>query len=54
MKIEEKRIYNFVVVGFGIIIILLLICLLSTSYEAGVQKCINAGNSEQFCREGLK
>lgn len=54
MSLEEKRIYKIVIVGFGIIILILLLCLLSTSYEEGVQKCINAGNNESYCREGLK
>lgn len=54
MNLEEKRLFSAVIVGFGIIILILLLCLLSTGYEAGVQKCINGGNTEEFCREGLK
>ena len=54
MKLKEKRLFSAVIVGFGIIILILLLCLLSTSYEEGVQKCVNAGHKENYCREGLK
>lgn len=51
---EDNILYSKFLVGAGIIILILIICMLSFSYEAGVQKCINAGNNENFCREGLK
>ena len=51
---EDNILYSKFLVGAVIIILILIICMLSFSYEAGVQKCINAGNNENFCREGLK
>lgn len=51
---EDNILYSKFLVGAGIIILILIMCMLSFSYEAGVQKCINAGNNENFCREGLK
>ena len=51
---EDNILYTKFLVGSGIIILILIMCMLSFSYEAGVQKCINAGNNENFCREGLK
>lgn len=53
MNIEEKTLYNKVTVGFGILIILLVVCLLSVSYEKGVKKCIESGHNETFCRKEL-
>ena len=51
---EDNILYNKFLVGAGIVILILVICMLSFSYENAVQKCINAGNNENFCREGLK
>lgn len=53
MNLDEKQIFKKVIVGFGIIILILILSLFSISYEAGVQKCVNLGNSEEFCREEL-
>ncbi len=51
---EDNSLYKKFLTGALIIILILIMCVLSFSYEAGVQKCINAGNNENFCREGLK
>ena len=54
MNLEEKRIYSAVIVGFGIIILILLLVLLSKGYESSVEKCVNAGYDKNYCEEGLK
>lgn len=53
MNLDEKQIFKRVIVGFGIIILIMFIALLSMSYENGVRRCIINGNTEEFCREEL-
>lgn len=50
---EDNSLYKKFLVGAGILIIILLWCLLSMSYEKNVQRCINAGHNENYCREEL-
>lgn len=54
MKLEEKRLYEAVIVGFGIIIIILLLVIYSITYKVSVEKCVNAGHNINYCKEGLK
>lgn len=50
---EDNSLYKKFLLGAGIMIIILLWCLLSMSYEKNVQRCINAGHNENYCREEL-
>lgn len=49
MKKENNR----VIVGFGIIVIILILIIMSKQYEINVQRCINSGKSEHLCRTEL-
>lgn len=51
---DDNILYRKIIIGGAIIILILIACILSFSYETGVQKCINGGQNEKICREGLK
>ena len=51
---DNLSLYRKILVGFAITILICIACILSYSYDLGVQKCVNAGHEENYCREGLK
>ena len=53
MKRKKLKLRNWVKIVLALTVIALLFCLLNIHTEKAIKQCVNAGNSYNFCVEGL-